>query len=514
MADSITISKLSGFGRGKDLTFDKSAILLGTDASADVRFDPAWDKTVSPRHATIEKRSDGWWMIDQSRDGCWIDGTRVQQTKIESGSVVELGQGGPRLKLEIVPKLATTAVRQASPEETPVQRERRVIASASTRSRRQGKRIPVGVWIGGSALAALLLAFLFFWQHKTPEQRLDEARREMQALERQVAEKKGGEHLSHLLERSAAVEAHLAAQKHTGDDVDELIRRVDALQQQIAEQQSFDTKFASVAKEVGSAVGLVVMTGNAVIQADDGSEQLRPFAFPTATAWAIGPNVFATNSHVSGPAKALIEGGVIEAGNKQIPVKDGAVFIVINQRPDSKLRVSRSVVHPKYGQKTISADKREPAVPPYDVGLLYVEQPVAKHMKVAPPQELEKLDSGYRIAYLGFPMEGLAGGGVNEANPVATMQSGILTSVTDYWLSRADFSTRLLLQHNLASAGGASGSPIFNANGEVVGILSAVNIIGQISLETGKPTRAPSAVLVNFAQRIDVLKDIYPKLGQ
>lgn len=484
MADSITISKLSGFGRGKDFLFDKSAILLGTDASADLRFDPASEKMVSPRHATVEQRSDGWWIIDQSRDGCWIDGKRVQQTKIESGSVVQLGKGGPRLKLQIVPTL------------------------------HQGKRVPVAVWISGSALAVFLLALLFFWQQKTPEQRLDEARREMQALERQVAEKKGGEHLSHLLERSAAVEEHLAAQKHTGAEVDELIRRVDALQQQIAEQQSFDTRFASVAKEVGSAVGLVVMTGNAVIQADDGSEQLRPFAFPSATAWAIGPNVFATNSHVSGPAKALIEGGVIEAANKQIPVKDGAVFIVINQRPDSKLRVSRAVVHPKYGQNTISADKRKPAVPPYDVGLLYVEQPVAKHMKVAPPQELEKLDSGYRIAYLGFPMEGLAGGGVNEANPVATMQSGILTSVTDYWLSRADFSTRLLLQHNLASAGGASGSPIFNANGEVVGILSAGNIVGQISLETGQPMRAPSAVLVNFAQRVDVLKDIYPKLGQ
>ena len=58
----------------------------------------------------------------------------------------------------------------------------------------------------------------------------------------------------------------------------------------------------------------------------------------------------------------------------------------------------------------------------------------------------------------------------------------------------------------------ASGSPIFNANGEVVGILSAGNIIGQINLETGKPARAPSAVLVNFAQRIDVLRDIYPEL--
>lgn len=100
MADLITISKLSGFGRGKDAAFEKSTILLGTDASADVRFDATWDKTVSPRHATIEKRSDGWWVLDQSRDGCWIEGQRVQQAKLSSGAVVELGKGGPRVKID------------------------------------------------------------------------------------------------------------------------------------------------------------------------------------------------------------------------------------------------------------------------------------------------------------------------------------------------------------------------------------------------------------------------------
>jgi len=100
MAESITIAKLSGFGRGKEEVFEKSSISLGTDMSADVRFDPTWDKTVSPHHATIEKRSDGWWITDQSRDGSWVDGKRIKQEKIESGAVIELGKGGPRVKIE------------------------------------------------------------------------------------------------------------------------------------------------------------------------------------------------------------------------------------------------------------------------------------------------------------------------------------------------------------------------------------------------------------------------------
>jgi hypothetical protein len=109
MAESITISKLSGFGRGKEEVFEKSSISLGTDISSDVRFDPTWDKTVSPRHALIEKRSDGWWLVDQSRDGSWINGQRVQNAKVADGSVVELGRGGPRVKIGYAVKPADRA---------------------------------------------------------------------------------------------------------------------------------------------------------------------------------------------------------------------------------------------------------------------------------------------------------------------------------------------------------------------------------------------------------------------
>jgi hypothetical protein len=123
---------------------------------------------------------------------------------------------------------------------------------------------------------------------------------------------------------------------------------------------------------------------------------------------------------------------------------------------------------------------------------------------------LRNLDSGYRVAYLGFPMEGMNGGGVDPENPVANMQSGIITSTSDYWLSKVPFEQSLLLSHNLAAAGGSSGSPIFNARGEVVGVLSAGNINLQFDKESGLPTRTPSAVLINFAQRIDILRDIYP----
>src|SRR5689334_22898119 len=100
MSETLTISKLSGFGRGKDTTLDKTQVVLGTDPGADIRFDPTWDKTVSPHHLTLEKRGDGWWMTDQSRDGTWIEGRRIKQEKLTPGTVVELGKGGPRVRIQ------------------------------------------------------------------------------------------------------------------------------------------------------------------------------------------------------------------------------------------------------------------------------------------------------------------------------------------------------------------------------------------------------------------------------
>lgn len=250
-----------------------------------------------------------------------------------------------------------------------------------------------------------------------------------------------------------------------------------------------DRQMAEVAKQYENAVGVVVIAGQ-----QDG----QPFSQPIATAWAVGDKVFASNGHVTEPViKALTNGF--------------SVFIVLNKNPDKKFQVTAALTHPQYNTQPVNLDGKEPAVPVYDVGLLFVDSPVPNKLKIAPTAELQKLDSGYRVAYLGFPMEGLAGDGVDIHNPVANMQSGIITSTTDYWLAKAPFEKSLLLSHNLAAVGGASGSPIFNGAGEVVGILSAGNIIGQVDAQTGKVTRAPSAALINFAQRIDVLGDIYPK---
>ncbi|HOS76375.1 MAG TPA: serine protease, partial [Verrucomicrobiota bacterium] len=249
-----------------------------------------------------------------------------------------------------------------------------------------------------------------------------------------------------------------------------------------------DGKMAAVAGKYEDAVGVVILAGQRNGQA---------FSTPMATAWAVGAREFVSNGHVAKPVAEALSNG-------------WGAFIVLNKHPERKFRVTEARVHPRFNQRLVSIEGKEPAVPAYDIGLLRVDEPVPNRFRVAPDWKLRKVDSGCRVAYLGFPMENMVGEGVDARNPVANMQSGIITSTTDWWLAKAPFEKSLLLAHNLAATGGASGSPIFNADGEVVGVLSAGNMTLQLNVETGQLTRTPSAVLINYAQRIDLLRDIYP----
>lgn len=221
------------------------------------------------------------------------------------------------------------------------------------------------------------------------------------------------------------------------------------------------------------------------------------------TAWVVAPGVLATNAHVAEGLQKAMEGD-----EEMIP------YVVSNEGPDHrKHRITDMAVHPHY---TAFAEHQRNAlavtdwnsnlnlVPGYDVALLRVEgaEDLAPPLKLAEPSTLLGLDSGEEVGFIGYPLEDAVGGGTNYNQPTPQMQMGAVTSVTDYFMVGGDSGRNHLIQHNLPAHGGASGSPIFNAAGDVVALFNAGNVVAVNGHRIG------TGIGVNFGQRVDVLTEL------
>lgn len=269
-----------------------------------------------------------------------------------------------------------------------------------------------------------------------------------------------------------------------GDPAEPMSAAVAAHQARQGGSVDADTLLAEVAHRYRQAVGVVVASipGRGPI--------------PVGTAWAFEPALFATNGHVH--AQMLKYG-------KEYP--GTAFFVALNGSDKLRLRVRGASVHPDYGKHQVRFDGAV-ADAGYDVAVLQTAAPAPAHFELADRDELQTLRAGSRIAYLGFPMERLQRGNIDVNMPIATMQSGIVTSVSDYFMSDSGFENNRLIRHNLAATGGASGSPIFAPNGKVVAILWGVNMMASLDVNTEGDvalTRQANAALINFAERIDSL---------
>jgi hypothetical protein len=97
----------------------------------------------------------------------------------------------------------------------------------------------------------------------------------------------------------------------------------------------------------------------------------------------------------------------------------------------------------------------------------------------------------------------MAMGGVFIRQPTAVAQVGIINSATDYLLARDPAGRNHLIRHSLPVAGGASGSPIVVADGEVVAVVS-----GGDFFSLGEGVRVSTGAGVNFAHRADLVAEL------
>jgi pSer/pThr/pTyr-binding forkhead associated (FHA) protein/soluble lytic murein transglycosylase-like protein len=97
----IRIKHLSGSLQGKTSMSGKQVVRVGRAPDCDVRFDAAKDPKVSGHHAEFLYEDGQWFVVDTgSTNGTLIDGERITKQRLRQGEEVQIGSGGPRVRVE------------------------------------------------------------------------------------------------------------------------------------------------------------------------------------------------------------------------------------------------------------------------------------------------------------------------------------------------------------------------------------------------------------------------------
>ncbi len=464
MAGKIQIEIQTGYNSPWSKEFDQNTITIGRAPVADVRMHPTKD-TASAReiHAMVERDSDGWkvkathdsgvTVLDRSNRAIRRLGNG-ETHRIEGELVFELGQGGPRIAAVTVgAALPATEVRPSGGAPLPVGRvSGDVVASA--------KRAPLLIAALG-AVVVLVAGGLSYWIFAVKGQNQQVAQRTQQQMDD--------------LRQSIETGTQLTSSQ---------LQTLEASLTELREQPN--DALAQVLVDVSSSVWL---TG--VMDMETGAYEHG------GTSWTASEDRLATNAHVAVAVQDLLRS---YPGTVPVALREG-------KRDQMILLSEDMLLHPGYTRWTdiLSEQFREVPggrvanvrfIPPCDVALL---KPAEEGTDlgtplVISPEVMSRSFVGDGVGSVGFPTENIAG------LPSQQRISGRITSQSDFLFQFSDLEDAQLLHYSGVIAGGASGSPLLNESGEVIGLVSA----GSMAFIGGQ--RIP--VGINYAQRADLLTEL------
>ncbi len=87
----LVLTVLSGPREGAEFRAGGAdSLTIGRSEGTDIR---VMDVTMSRVHAVVTRDDDGWWIEDQeSRNGVWLEGRRVQRHRLKDGDILRLGK--------------------------------------------------------------------------------------------------------------------------------------------------------------------------------------------------------------------------------------------------------------------------------------------------------------------------------------------------------------------------------------------------------------------------------------
>jgi S1-C subfamily serine protease len=157
---TVVLRVVTGQRAGHVITSEGATVLIGRDPAAELRFDPEGEREVSARHATVYANQGRWWVKDLgSRNGTFVNGNRIiAPTELRNGDRIGVGGTGTEVGFTIVDvhehtPLGDTIPVTRSAHPTPTAR----IRAEVQRRTRHWKWVVLGVVVGASAVIGLLV---------------------------------------------------------------------------------------------------------------------------------------------------------------------------------------------------------------------------------------------------------------------------------------------------------------------------------------------------------------------
>ena len=441
---------VTGTPAGTVLVYSHHNITIGRHPDSDVAFDAHQDLEVSVRHAAIFKQADRWYVRDMgSRNGTLVNGHKVTaDTALNDTDQIQLGAGGPVIECRLVgdnvpdterSPAATSERMRRTPLSNPApvaQSGRSTTHRVRVEVARQTRRlrgVSVGLFV---MLVAVVAGFLYVQQQQRVAQE-----QELALLQAQI---------DSVLQTSLATVAALQ------EEMTELATTLEDSRQEIQALQGQLTN----ARESGNAEQIQTL-----------SLELENALTALAQQQHAASIDFASITRANQRAVAMIfvdfGDGTAESSTAFAVRSDGTMITTRHSvvGPNGDRRASRIGVRFADSRQTFPA--RVVAIaegPDADVAVIRVELQGEVPTIQGINQRPDTVPVGAPVAVIGFP------GGMASPQRVQQGDSFATASLTAGTLSK---NLPELLQINGYGTHGASGSPILDANGQVIGILNA-----------------------------------------
>lgn len=427
----ITLSILSGARAGEKLVFAQPTVRVGRHAEVDLRFDPTNDLAVSTHHAVLFFQNGSWFVRDLgSRNGTRVNDHPVSDAhRLQDGDRITFGHAGPAVKVTVEPPAAETVVIPAA-DRGPSTLDRMRI-ELGRRTRRYRTALVVLLVATVAVVATLLVS----------------GDREREAWDQE----------------RLAMEVELDSIRISRD------LAVLSLEQQLGDLTASLTVSEERIADLSAAIAAAETAGADPVEVEDLRRELQEASDGLRNQRAAAALDFAAIQQRNRHAVARI---YVETGDGEIVT--ATAFAV---RPDATLITSRHVLNDADGRvrpRRIAiqfADSRQIwparllALSEADLAIVKVDNilgdvPTVQGLNLRP----DTIAPGAPVAMLGFPgvappqAEAGEDEGAGPARPL--LSAGIIRDTNDSQVQVRGYGSV-----------GASGSPIFDSKGEVVGVV-------------------------------------------